>query len=90
MQLRLQQLPVPHLLPQRKAELTLLRFACLYITKVENVKTLRYAMGVFDQTDLDFVDCLLVAYKKVLGLDVLSFDKKLNSAITRGFEIFQT
>ena len=58
--------------------------------KAENVKTLRYAMGVFDQTNLDFVDCLLVAYKKVLGLDVLSFDKKLNSAITRGFEIFQT
>lgn len=58
--------------------------------KVENVKTLRYAMGVFNQTNLDFVDCLLVAYKKVLGLKVLSFDKKLNSAMKKGFEISQT
>jgi len=57
--------------------------------KVENVKTLRYAMGVFNQTNLDFVDCLLVAYKNVLGLEVLSFDKKLNTAMTKGFDIFQ-
>ena len=45
--------------------------------KVDNLKALRYALGLFNQTNLDFVDCLLVAYHKVLGVEILSFDKKL-------------
>ena len=57
--------------------------------KVENLKTLRYALGLFDQTSLDFVDCILVAYHKVLGVDIMSFDKKLNSALEKDFPIFQ-
>lgn len=57
--------------------------------KVENLKSIRYALGLFNQTNLDFVDCLLVAYHKVLGLDVMSFDKKLNSCLEKDFEIYQ-
>ena len=57
--------------------------------KVENLKSLRYALGLFNQTSLDFVDCLLVAYHKVLGVDILSFDKKLNSALEKDFHIYQ-
>ena len=57
--------------------------------KVENLKSVRYALGLFNQTNLDFVDCLLVAYHKVLGLDVMSFDKKLNSCLEKDFEIYQ-
>ena len=57
--------------------------------KVENLRSLRYALGLFNQTNLDFVDCLLVAYHKVLGVDILSFDKKLNSALDKEFHIYQ-
>ena len=57
--------------------------------KVENLKALRYALGLFDQTSLDFVDCILVAYHKVLGVDIMSFDKKLNSALKKEFPIYQ-
>ena len=57
--------------------------------KVENLKSLRYALGLFNQTTLDFVDCLLVAYHKVADVEILSFDKKLNSALEKEFQIFQ-
>lgn len=63
---------------------------CLMLDlRVEDERSLRYAMGIFDQTSLDFVDCLLIAYHKVLGLDVLSFDKKLNKGMERNFGIYQ-
>ena len=57
--------------------------------RVENVKAVRYALGVFNQTSLDFVDCLLIAYNKVLGINVLSFDKKLNQTMNRDLGIYQ-
>ena len=57
--------------------------------RVENVKAVRYALGVFNQTSLDFVDCLLIAYNKVLGINVLSFDKKLNHTMNRDLGIYQ-
>ena len=57
--------------------------------KVENVRALRYALGVFNRTSLDFVDCLLIAYHKVNGIDVLSFDKKLNTTHDKDLEIYQ-
>lgn len=57
--------------------------------RVENVKALRYALGVFNLTSLDFVDCLLIAYHKVLGMDILSFDRKLNSNLERDLPIVQ-
>ena len=57
--------------------------------KVDNLKSLRYALGLYNQTNLDFVDCLLVAYHKVLGLQVLSFDKKLNSSLEKEYQIHQ-
>lgn len=58
--------------------------------KVDNLKALRYALGLFNQTNLDFVDCLLVAYHKVLGVEILSFDKKLNSNLEADHPIWQT
>ena len=57
--------------------------------KVENARALRYALGVFNRTSLDFVDCLLMAYHKVNGIDVLSFDKKLNTTLDKDLEIYQ-
>ncbi len=63
---------------------------CLLLdVKVDNLKSVRYALGLYNQTNLDFVDCLLVAYHKVLGLDVLSFDRKLNSCLEKEYQIHQ-
>ena len=57
--------------------------------KVENAKALQYAMGVYNQTNLDFVDCLMIAYHKVLGFEVLSFDRKLNTTLAKNLEVYQ-
>ncbi len=64
---------------------------CLLLdVKVDNVRCLQYALGMFNQTNLDFVDCLLVAYRKVLGADVFSFDRKLNSNLEKEQMILQS
>ena len=57
--------------------------------RVDNARALRYAIGVFNQTSLDFVDCLMVAYHKVLGMDILTLDKKLNSTLSKELGIHQ-
>ena len=63
---------------------------CILIDiKVDNLKSLRYALGLYNQTSLDFVDCLLIAYHKVLGVEVFSFDKKLNSNLEKDHPILQ-
>ena len=63
---------------------------CLILdVKIDNIKAMRYALGVFNQTSLDFVDCLLIAYNKVFGIEVLSFDKKLNHTMNRDLGIYQ-
>lgn len=36
-----------------------------------------YAVDVYAETTLDFVDCLLIAYHALGGEDVFTFDKKL-------------
>ncbi|MFZ3131137.1 MAG: PIN domain-containing protein [Desulfosporosinus sp.] len=36
-----------------------------------------YAFEVFKITSMDFVDCLLIAYRKVLGIDIFTFDAKI-------------
>ncbi|MCR5761145.1 MAG: PIN domain-containing protein [Sphaerochaetaceae bacterium] len=57
--------------------------------EIDNPRAIKYAIGIYDQSSLDFVDCLLIAYHKTLGLDILSFDKKLNSGLSGNFQIFQ-
>lgn len=37
----------------------------------------------YRETKLDFVDCILAAYKLVEGKEILTFDKKLINFITR-------
>lgn len=38
---------------------------------------IKFAVNMYSQTKFDFVDCLLVARKIVLGDTIFSFDKKL-------------
>lgn len=43
-----------------------------------------YAMTVYTDSTLDFVDCLLIAYHFVNGERIFSFDKKLNKRLLGG------
>lgn len=57
--------------------------------QTDNIKALMYAASVYSQTSLDFVDCILTAYRKVYDIDVFTFDLKLNSSLSREYMIFQ-
>lgn len=45
---------------------------------IENQETICEALSLFSETSLDFVDCVLIARHRILGDEVVSFDKKLN------------
>ncbi len=45
---------------------------------LENKQAILYALRVFAETKLDFVDCVLIGYNRILGEKVYTFDKKLN------------
>ena len=39
------------------------------------------ALEIFADTNLDFVDCILIAYNKTDSVEIFSFDKKLNNKL---------
>ncbi len=45
---------------------------------MDNKQAAAYALRAYGETTLDFVDCVLIGYHRILGRDILSFDKKLN------------
>lgn len=57
--------------------------------ETENKNILQYAMGLYNQTNLDFVDCILIAYNKICNFEILSFDEKLNKNLKKTFHIYQ-
>ena len=44
----------------------------------ERLVCMRAALKLYGETSLDFVDCILISMNKVLGCDVVTFDKKMN------------
>lgn len=47
-----------------------------------NADVLLRALEIFDKTPkLDFVDCLLYGYKTEKGVDIVTFDKKLQKRL---------
>ena len=58
-------------------------FSLLKQVQVENGIAILYGITLFRDTNLDFVDCLLISYNNVLGKYVVSFDKKLNSYLAQ-------
>ena len=45
---------------------------------VENQEVVCEALSLFTETSLDFVDCILIARHRIMGDEIVSFDKKLN------------
>lgn len=52
--------------------------AILNEVEVEHKKIVRRAVEIFSEKNLDFVDCILIAYSEMENFKVFSFDKKLN------------
>ena len=44
---------------------------------IENTDMITTAVSLYSETKFDFVDCIIIARKKILGEDVFTFDKKL-------------
>ncbi len=50
----------------------------LQTVKCTDGEAVIYALDLYAQTSLDFIDCLLVAYHELNSETVFTFDKKLN------------
>ncbi len=45
---------------------------------MDNKPAILFALRVFAETKLDFVDCVLIGYHRFLGTQIYTFDQKLN------------
>ncbi len=52
------------------------------IILIENADCVIYAVDLYSDTSLDFVDCMLAAYHNVNREAVFTFDKKLNNHLS--------
>ena len=50
---------------------------------IENKDVILEAINIYSKTAFDFVDCILISRKHILGDEIFSFDKKLNNYIKR-------
>ena len=50
---------------------------------IENKNIILKSVEIFSETNLDFVDCILISYNKIENVEVFSFDKKLNNKLKR-------
>lgn len=55
--------------------------AVLLEIEIEQKDSVLYALDLFENYSLDFVDCLIIAKHNVLGVPVFSFDEKLNKRL---------
>ena len=52
----------------------------------DHADVMEKALAIYASGSLDFVDCVLIARALILGDDVFTFDKKLNSALQKQLE----
>ncbi len=53
------------------------------LVNVDDAQLITLALEIFGRTNLDFVDCVLFAYHKLLGFEIATFDKQLIKLISR-------
>lgn len=53
----------------------------LFEVQVEEREVLALGIETYAEQNLDFVDCILYAYKRVKKCDILTFDKKLKKLL---------
>ena len=64
-----------------RAEIKNAFFAICEFIDVENENVIKQALNFFEQTKLDFVDCVLASYCFVEHRQIATFDQKLNNFI---------
>ena len=50
---------------------------------IENKNIILKSVEIFSETNLDFVDCILISYNKIENVEIFSFDRKLNNKLKR-------
>ncbi len=55
--------------------------AFLLEVDVKEREVLELGIKTYAEQNLDFVDCILYAYKRIKGYDIKTFDKKLNKLL---------
>lgn len=50
----------------------------LKLIEVENIDVMIYAINLFKEKNLDFVDCILIAYNHIENKYIFTFDKKIS------------
>ena len=58
-------------------------FKAFKLIQFERPGIMLRALEIFDNTRLDFVDCIIAAYHNVNKVEVFTFDKKLNNQLKR-------
>ncbi|MDO4545886.1 MAG: PIN domain-containing protein [Bacillota bacterium] len=53
----------------------------LHEIDIEKFEAMVEALRLYGETNMDFVDCILIARHRILGDDVYSFDKQINKYI---------
>lgn len=61
-----------------RSEITSALLGLLEDIDCERLVCIRAALKLYNETNLDFVDCILVSMNNVQGIEVLTFDKKMN------------
>ena len=51
--------------------------------EVERKNIVIESVKIFSETNLDFVDCILIAYNRLENVEIFSFDKKLNNKLKK-------
>jgi predicted nucleic-acid-binding protein len=70
-------------LPRKEITEGIKTFLATHNVEVESKEVMSIALDTFADVNMDFVDCVLYGFRAILGFDVLSFDKRLNSMIEK-------
>ena len=66
-----------------RSKISYLLTGILSLVNINNAEVIVLALQVFGNTNLDFVDCVLFAYHKLLGFEIATFDKQLIKLMSR-------
>ena len=72
-----------YILPRNEIKNGIKTFLSLPNVEVETINILMFAFDIYADKKLDFVDCLLYGFNAIYGYDVFTFDKKLNTLLSK-------
>ena len=67
----------------KREEITKQLSMLLKYTTTTDQKVMEYALQIYEESTLDFVDCILCAYHRTGNVTVVTFDKKLKNRLSK-------